>query len=174
MTPAGAGPDAYLVERASAMRLEIGAQTLLTGRAALTDGAYCVMDQLIAPKSLAAPHHHEVEDQASILLEGELGFWIDGEEFFAAAGDYVYRPAGKPHALWNPSDEVARIQEITSPGARFEEYMIRLSEMIAADAADPEAVRAHANKYGVRFLADGTEEELSARHGVSPAGNFWK
>lgn len=174
MTPERTGPNPYLIERASAPRLEIGAETLLTGRAALTDGAYCVMDQLIAPKALASPHSHELEDQASIVLEGELGFWIDGEEFFAAAGDYVYRPAGKPHALWNPTEGVARIQEITSPGARFEEYMVKLSEMIASGGADPEAVKAHADRYGVRFLDDGTEQELAARHGVSPAGNFWK
>lgn len=161
-----------LVTPGAENRLPLGPATYVIGRAAWTDGAYTVFDQVVAPRIVTPPHSHAEETQVAIVLSGTVGFWVDGEETLAGPGDYVLRPAGLPHALWNPTDEPARIIEMTSPATRFEAYMERLAELVAR-SADPAEVEALAGDYGVtfhpEFLAD-----LCERHGVDPRGMFWK
>jgi mannose-6-phosphate isomerase-like protein (cupin superfamily) len=152
--------------------LSIGSSTAIIGLAEWTDGTYNVMDEIIPPGLIVAPHVHDNEAQSSFVVSGRLGFWVDGEEFELGASDYILRPAGKPHSLWNSTSEPARMLEITSPAASFERYMRALSELADSGNAELSQVVALAESYGVRFV-DGLEA-LSARHGVSAAGGFWK
>lgn len=153
--------------------LSQGESTFIVGLSSWTDGAVSVLDQIVPPGLIVPPHVHEHEAQASYVVAGTIGFWVDGEEVEASAGAYVHRPAGKPHTLWNASAEPARMLEITTPAASFEEYMRAVSDLMDAGEATPESVGALAAGYGVHFVP-GPFEELCARHGVSPAGGFWK
>ncbi len=152
--------------------LSVGSSTVIIGLAEWTDGAYNVLDQIVPAGLIVAPHVHDHEAQSAFVVTGRIGFWIDGDEFDLGAGDYILRPAGKPHSLWNSTDEPSRMLEITSPASSFERYMRALSKLADAGQAEPSRVVTLAASYGIRFV-DGLEA-LSARHGVSAAGGFWK
>jgi quercetin dioxygenase-like cupin family protein len=139
----------------------------------VTGGSYIVVDGIVPPGLITPAHTHEVEDQSVVVLDGTLVAWVDGVEQAVRAGGFAFRPAGKPHALWNPTDKPARMLEITTPGFRFEEYIRRLNDLHAAGDASAEVVGALASEYGVRFLMEITAE-LAQRSGTSPAGGFWK
>ncbi len=162
-----------VVEAGGGTPLSQGAATFILGSASLSDGSYSVLDQIVPPRLIVPPHVHEHETQVSIVLEGTIGFWVDGDEAEVGAGAYVSRPRGRAHALWNPTDEPARMLELTNPGDRFEEYMLAASALIDAGDATPATVAELAEPYGIRFV-EGPLAELSDRYGVSPAGGFWK
>ena len=174
----GAAPAAGLAELAvvqpgGGQRLSIGTDVFLTVRAEWTAGAYCLLDQVVAPRFVTPPHVHERESQVSLVLDGVLGFWVDGEEFEAGPGACVYRPAGKPHALWNPGAEPVRMIEVTTPATDFQRYLLALSDMIDAGTGDPERVAAFAAENGMHFV-DGVLDGLRDRHGLHAEGGFWK
>ncbi|MCQ0005682.1 cupin domain-containing protein [Actinomadura madurae] len=88
--------------------LSVGAVTVVIGASDWTDGSLNVMDQIVPPGLIVAPHSHEKEHQATYVVRGTLGFWVDGEEFEIGAGGYIHRPAGKVHTLWNATGEPPR------------------------------------------------------------------
>jgi len=124
----------------------------------------CIFDQEIAPGLLTPAHRHEVETQCAYVVAGTIGFWVDGEEAEVSAGGFVVRPAGKTHALWNPTDEPAQMLEITTPGKRFQRFQQELRDFHAA-AGGAEDLVALAARYGTH-LAPEVTVELCARHGV--------
>jgi mannose-6-phosphate isomerase-like protein (cupin superfamily) len=166
----GTGP--IVLQRGEGEPLSIGEMTLLVGREEWTSGAYSVMDQIMAPRLLSAVHAHAAEDQVAFVLDGTMSCWIDGEEFEVATGGYALRPAGLPHSMWNATAAPVRFLEITSPATRFQEYMGLLSELIDGGGANPTAVAALAQGYGITFFPDQTER-LSAQLGMA-VGGFWK
>lgn len=169
-------PDPGKLQVAAAgagLPLSVGESTFVAGLAAWSEGAVSVLDQIVSPGLIVPPHLHEHESQASYVVSGRIGFWVDGEEVEVGPGGYVHRPVGKPHSLWNKTDEPARMLEITYPGTGFERYMRAMSELMDSGAADPESVAALAAEYGVHFVAE-PFAGLCERHGVSPAGGFWK
>jgi quercetin dioxygenase-like cupin family protein len=153
--------------------LQIGTDTKLAGRSEWSGGAYCVMDQLVAPRSLVAAHSHELEDQAVWVLSGTLTLWVDGEQAAVAAGGFALRPAGLAHSMWNATADPVRILEITNPGENFQRYMRTLSELNARGEATPATVAELASANGISFFPELTNE-LAARTGLSTAGGFWK
>jgi mannose-6-phosphate isomerase-like protein (cupin superfamily) len=150
----------------------IGQMTLLVGRAEWTAGAYNVMDQIAAPRLMSAVHSHAQEDQVAFVLEGTMSCWVAGREVEVAAGGYVLRPAGIPHAMWNAGETPIRFLEITSPGTSFEEYVRRLGALIDSSEANADSVGVLARDFGITFFPAETEE-LSTRLGL-PVGGFWK
>jgi len=162
-----------VVEAGQGEPIGVGRSTGLIGRAEWTAGGVCVLDQIVQPRHVSPVHSHAVESQAAYIVSGTLGFWVDGQEGQANTGGYVFRPVGKPHALWNPTDEPVHMLEITSPAERFQEYMLELSALMDAGAADPGTVKRLAGSYGVTFF-DEITDELCRRYGLDPHGSFWK
>lgn len=153
--------------------LPLGGRTLLTVRAEWTGGAYCLLDQIVSSGFITAPHFHESEAQVSLVVAGTLGFWVDGDELEAGPGACVFRPAGKAHALWNPTREPAHMIEITSPAGPFQRYLLELASMIESGNADEATVREFAAAHGTHFV-DGVLDELKQRHGLDEQGGFWR
>ncbi|MDO8210136.1 cupin domain-containing protein [Conexibacter sp. CPCC 206217] len=146
----------------------------LRGRAEWTAGAYCITDQVIPPRFFAPIHRHAHESQVVLVVSGRVGFYVEGsDEIELPGGSYAYRPAGLMHALWNPTDEPAHVIELTSPGAGFQAYMLAVSELMATGRGSREAVQARAREAGIEF-SDAQQDELCARHGVSPSAAFWR
>jgi quercetin dioxygenase-like cupin family protein len=153
--------------------LAIGGRTALVGPQALSGGSYDLMDQELGPGVLVPAHAHELEDQAVFVVRGTLTVWVDGVERDVPEGAYAFRPAGKPHAIWNATEGTVRFLEITNPAERFEEYIRQVSDLNASGRSSPEAIAALATVYGVTFFPEATAE-LQARTGTSPAGGFWR
>ena len=150
-------------------RLQVGPVPLtIKASSAQTGGAYCLAEAVIVPHLLSPPHVHAAEDQLVYVLEGTIGARTGDEELLCPAGSAVYRPCGVPHALWNPTDEPARLLELTTPGT-VETYFRRAHELTEAGAATPEALRELAGEHGITPVPEWIDD-LSARHGVSLTG----
>jgi quercetin dioxygenase-like cupin family protein len=81
-----------------------------------TDGSVAVLEVTIPPKTLVKPHQHSKEDEFTLVLSGRVGARIGGDTHEEiAAGASIVKPRGVPHALWNVTDEPARILEIVMP-----------------------------------------------------------
>jgi mannose-6-phosphate isomerase-like protein (cupin superfamily) len=134
-----------------------------------TGGAFSVVEHPVEPRVLAAPPHtHANEDEYSFVVEGEIGVWIDGEEFVAGPGTYVLKPRGVPHAFWNPGPGKARFVEIISPPG-FERYFDELAELVYKGADDPDfeaSIASLGAKYGLTFHME-LVPELLERHGLT-------
>jgi mannose-6-phosphate isomerase-like protein (cupin superfamily) len=139
----------------------------LIARSAWTGGAYFIIDQIVSAHTLTPAHAHEIETQGAYVVSGVIGFYVDGEETQATAGSYVVRPAGSVHSLWNPTDEPAHMLEITTPGERFERYLLAVHDLSASGQADPASVAALAAEHGTFFHEEVTTD-LCRRHGLTP------
>lgn len=140
--------------------------------AAWSGGGFFIADQPMAPRILVPPHMHQHEDQVAYVVSGRLGFRVGDTEVELEAGQFIMRGRGVPHTNWNPTDEPARMLEITFPG-HFETYFRRLDALTRSGAANQEAVHAMAAEYGVSFH-DEWVDELSERHGVRLSGGLWE
>lgn len=144
-------------------RLLVGAQR--------TAGAAALVEHEVAPRSLAAPRHtHANEDEYTFVLAGELGFEVGDETFVATAGDVVLKPRAVPHAMWNPTDEPARMLELITPGG-FEQYFVELARCMppTADAPDLAGLMDVAGRYGLAMDLSSIDRLVQA-HDLRPAG----
>jgi quercetin dioxygenase-like cupin family protein len=83
--------------------------------AAASGGAFSLAEQLI-PKGSAPPvHRHTREDEAWIVLDGEVTFFVEDEQHTAGPGTYVFGPRGRAHTHRVESD-TARIATLLIPG----------------------------------------------------------
>ena len=158
----------------SATELNIGpTRTRILVASETTHGAYCMMHQIVLPGLVTPTHRHTHEDQVAIVLEGRLGFWVEGSaETQAGAGTVVHRPRGLFHALWNASQEPATMLEITTPAASFERWMRQLSELNASGAADEATVRAlAAATYGIEFAGP---DDPGGSRAAGTSTSFWQ
>jgi quercetin dioxygenase-like cupin family protein len=90
--------------------------------ASATAGELSVAEQLL-PRGSAPPlHRHAHEDEAWIVLEGEVSFFLDGQEHLAGDGTYVFGPRGRSHTYLVRS-ETARMVILLLPGA-CEEFFL--------------------------------------------------
>ena len=60
-------------------------------------------------------HEHEREDDAFLVLDGELTFLVDDGEIVAGPGTFVLVPPHVPHTFANRSDAVARFVNVHAP-----------------------------------------------------------
>jgi mannose-6-phosphate isomerase-like protein (cupin superfamily) len=157
------------VHRGEGQLLSTPAVTSIICREEWADGNVLIFDQIVDPGTITAAHAHPDETQGAFVLEGEIGFWTDGEEVVAGPGAYVIRPPRSVHALWNATDAPARMLEITSPAERFSKFILGYNALLERGAATSEAVAAVATEHGTVFHPEVTAM-LCERHGVSPIG----
>lgn len=128
--------------------------------AANTSGAYAVREVETPPDRRIPKHVHSRESEAWYVLEGELTFSLDSEEFVAAPGSFVYLPIGVAHGFRNSGSGIARFLQIFAP-AGLEEYFVERAALANRNGADVDYAgldadthAALAQKFGLRFLED--------------------
>lgn len=84
--------------------------------ASLTGGAFSLAEQLLPQGSAPPVHRHAHEDEAWIVLDGEVSFFLGGGEHVAGAGTYVFGPRGREHSFIVRS-ATARMATLLLPGA---------------------------------------------------------
>ncbi len=155
--------------RASDLGNGIGVVFKLDGRD--TGGALSIVEHPFAVGALVPPHIHHLEDEFSIVLEGEIGFRSEDQEVVLGAGGYIVKPRGEVHAMWNAGSTPARMIEVISPSG-FEEFFREFAAMTAAGAPDPEAIAEMAGRYQLPFARPEWLPDVIQRYGLTPPPGF--
>ncbi len=132
-----------------------------------TGGALSIVEHPFAVGALVPPHIHNLEDEYSIVLEGEIGFRSNDREVVLGPGGYIIKPRGEVHAMWNAGSTPARMIEVISP-AGFEGFFRELSDMTAVGAPDPAAIAALGERYQLPFAEPDWLPEVIARYHLTP------
>jgi quercetin dioxygenase-like cupin family protein len=78
-----------------------------------TDGRLSMMEVTIPPRTLIKPHLHTREDEFSLVLAGPIGVRAgDATTDDVQTGSWLVKPRSVPHAMWNVSDQPARVLEV--------------------------------------------------------------
>ncbi|HEX6151810.1 cupin domain-containing protein [Nocardioides sp.] len=124
--------------------------------AAATGGALSVAEQLL-PRGSAPPlHRHTREDEAWIVLDGEVSFFVDGQEHLTGAGTYIFGPRERAHTYVVRS-ETARMVILLLPGA-CEEFFLSTGHAAASRTLPPpsqpdmEALMAGMARFGIEMV----------------------
>ena len=100
------------------------------------DGKYCLVEAIV-PKGVGAPpNHHAGETEAFYVLEGEVGFMVNGEEFVARAGDHVAIPDGALHAFSGVSER-ARMLILNAPGQMHDDFFTGVGRVLPEGSTEP-------------------------------------
>ena len=132
-----------------------------------TGGALSIVEHPFAVGALVPPHIHTLEDEYSIVLEGEIGFRSEDQEVVLGAGGYIIKPRNQVHAMWNAGSTPARMIEIISPPG-FERFFRELVEMTSVGAPDPAEVGRLGERYGLPFAQPNWLPDVIARYNLTP------
>ena len=132
-----------------------------------TGGALSIVEHPFAVGALVPPHRHTMEDEISIVLEGEIGFRSEDREVVLGPGGYVVKPRGEVHAMWNAGATPARMIEVISP-AGFERFFRELTALTARGAIDLDEVAALSARYQLPFVQAEWLPDVIARYGLTP------
>lgn len=101
------------------------------------------------PGTFVPPHIHPDQDEYLYILEGRFDFLLDGAEEFAMPGDFVRLPMGKPHGIFNKSQNVAKTMFWVSPARQLYELFSAIHNMKQQTRAD---IIKLAVGYNIHFL----------------------
>ena len=132
-----------------------------------TGGDLSIVEHPFAVGALVPPHVHTLEDEYSIVLEGEIGFRSNDREVVLGPGGYIIKPRGEVHAMWNAGTAPARMIEVISPGG-FERFFRELTDLTAVGAPDRDTVAALGQRYGLPFAEPDWLPDVIARYGLTP------
>lgn len=121
---------------------------------------FCFVECLVPVGAGAPPNHHAGETESFYVLEGQIGFMVDGEEFVARPGDHVAIPDGAVHAFQAVGDKPARLLIINAPGQMHDRFFTAIGTPLPEDQVDlPEpsepdipAVFSIAEEVGMTFV----------------------
>ncbi len=130
-------------------------------------GAISIVEHPFEVGALVPPHVHSLEDEFSIVLEGEIGFRSEDQEVVLSPGGYIVKPRGEVHAMWNAGSVPARMIEVISP-AGFENCFKEMTEMTATGPPDMEAIVELAGRYGLPFAQPDWLPDVIARYNLTP------
>ena len=124
------------------------------------ENKFCLVECVVPVGAGAPPNHHVGETEAFYVLEGQVGFMIEGQERLASAGDYVPIPDGAVHAFQAVGDVPARVLIINAPGHMHESFFTGIGEPLPEDhshlpdpvAPDIPMVLAKAQEAGMTIL----------------------
>ena len=84
--------------------------------AGTTNGAYGLVESLIAAGASPPMHIHHREDESFYVLDGALTVSCGGEIYDATTGSYIFLPRGVPHTFRVVSETPARLLTLITPG----------------------------------------------------------
>jgi len=84
--------------------------------AAMTNGAFGLVESLIVPGFSPPLHIHRREDESFYVLEGTLTMRCGDRTFLATPGSFVFLPRDVPHTFVVEGDRPARMLTLMTPG----------------------------------------------------------
>jgi quercetin dioxygenase-like cupin family protein len=124
--------------------------------AAATGGTFSVAEQLLPRGSAPPVHRHTREDEAWIVLDGEVTFFLDDTEHLVGAGSYVFGPRGRAHTF-RVESPTARLATLLLPGAAEAFFHAtgrpaRALTLPPPSEPDVAALLAGMDEHGIEFL----------------------
>ena len=132
-----------------------------------TGGALSIVEHPFQVGALVPPHIHTLEDEYSIVLEGEIGFRSNDQEVVLGPGGYIVKPRGEVHAMWNAGSTPARMIEVISP-AGFERFFREFVEMTDAGRPDFARIAELGARYQLPFVQPDWLADVIARYNLTP------
>lgn len=122
---------------------------------------FCFVECLVPVGAGAPPNHHAGETESFYVIEGQIGFMVDGQEFLAGPGDHVAIPDGAVHAFQAVGDKPARLLIINAPGHMHDSFFTEIgqplpegqTELPEPSEPDIPSVLSIAEKVGMTFVA---------------------
>lgn len=151
--------------RAGGLAPGVGVVFKIDGRD--SGGALSIVEHPFEVGALVPPHIHNLEDEFSIVLEGEIGFRSEDQEIVLGPGGYIVKPRGEVHAMWNAGRTPARMIEVISP-AGFEEFFREFVDMSDAGRPDPTAIAELAGRYQLPFARPDWLPDVISRYNLTP------
>lgn len=136
-----------------------------------TGGALSVVEHPFEVGAMVPPHIHRLEDEFSIVLEGQIGFRSEDQEVVLGPGGYIVKPRNEVHAMWNAGQVRARMIEIIAP-AGFEDFFREFVDMTDAGPPDPERAAALAERYQLPFARPDWAADVIRRYDLTPPPGF--
>ena len=122
-----------------------------------TGGGFSLAEQLLPEGSAPPLHRHTREDEAWIVLDGEVTFFLDGSERLAGPGTYVYGPRNVAHTF-RVESPTARMATVLVPGTS-ERFFHATGRPAPARTLPPpaqpdlDALLSGMAEHGIEFLA---------------------
>ncbi len=132
-----------------------------------TNGRLSMLEVTIPPRTLVKPHAHGREDEFTLVLSGTIGARL-GERTVEEipAGSWLAKPRTIAHAMWNVTDEPARVLEVVQP-AGLERYFEQIAPVLGEHGPDwTKRFYELADEYGLTIL-DEWSKELQAKYGIT-------
>jgi mannose-6-phosphate isomerase-like protein (cupin superfamily) len=103
-----------------------GEKALLVESAEETGGARIVADFAVEEGGFVpgGEHVHDNLTEHFDVVQGRIGFVVDGEEKVVTAGEQLTVPPGTWHRWWNAGEGEVRIRSRVEPALRFEEAIM--------------------------------------------------
>jgi quercetin dioxygenase-like cupin family protein len=130
-------------------------------------GALSIVEHTFAVGALVPPHVHTLEDEYSIVIDGEIGFRSDDQEAVLGPGGYIVKPRQQVHAMWNAGTAPARMIEVIAP-AGFERFFREFVEITGQRAPTPEEVATLGERYALPFARPAWLPDLIERYELTP------
>ncbi|MCB9232312.1 MAG: cupin domain-containing protein [Bacteroidia bacterium] len=124
----------------------------------MTDGAFTLIEQFLAPGSESPYHIHSKEAEVIYVLDGNLSFVVGRERFDKGPNESVFLPKGVPHAFKVLGNNPARILLETFPG-EFESFVVEMSEQAKSleipnnPIIDVKKLKIVAMRFGIEILS---------------------
>jgi uncharacterized RmlC-like cupin family protein len=124
----------------------------------MTRGRWSLVELVSPPRSATPLHRHHDEDEAFYILSGTAEFHCDGKTLTGGPGDFLFLPAGLPHAYIVGAEAPLRQLALAGAGApsSFDMFVQQASEPARERRLprplDPEALRQAAAQHGIEIL----------------------
>jgi mannose-6-phosphate isomerase-like protein (cupin superfamily) len=127
------------------------------------NGEYCVLEHHGGLEAAPPIHLHRTADELFEVLEGRVGFWLDGQIVEARPGTTIRVPRNMPHGWRNLGDTESRMIITFIPGGT--DGFFEAAEGIPH--SDPRAAKI-AEQYGTVYIAAPLEAKLWDAAPVAP------
>jgi len=115
-----------------------------------TDKAWSLMEVTL-PRDSGPPPHSHPWDEAYFVTEGEVRFFLGGQEQLVKTGDFVYAPGGVVHGFHGDSESPARMLIFDAP-AHSEAFFRDLDREVREMPRDIEKVPQIGDRHQVEFV----------------------
>jgi mannose-6-phosphate isomerase-like protein (cupin superfamily) len=169
-------PELKTFKRAPALGLsqwENGNLTTNLAETKDTNGAFLLVEALLAPGTEPTPHVHTREDELFYVLEGEFDVYVGKDAFKMKAGECVFMPRLRPHAFVIRSPRLrllalftpAGLEEVFRPWSTPAQRLELPTRAVTYSTGDLRQTAQRLSEYGARFP---TQDEIADQMPLYP------